>query len=143
MGDILTTTFVRSRVPVRDLVQLTDVDRENQINDTTLEAQITAAESDIKPFLIRRGRDSDELIASPPPKLKELLFRWWEWVAHGDRHSLTDDIKDRHREDLDFLEAYANGEGTLGDDDDPATHGASGRQSSDDRVFDRDKMEGW
>ena len=133
MGDILTSTLIRSRLTVRELIQLTDLEAEGTVNDTALEAQLTGAEADVKPYIVRRGRDWDDLIADPPPKLVEIIYharRAWQGVF-------------QHAADREWREGYANGQGTLGDDDDPQQLGATGKRDANDRVWDRDDLEGF
>ena len=143
MGDILASTLIRSRLTVRELIQLTDLDAEGEVNDTALAAQITGAEADVKPYVVRRGRDWDALIASPPAKLVEILYKWWRWKVYSDRQSVAEDMQKQHDEDRQWLEDYAQGKGTLGDDDDPQQLGATGKYDANTRVFDRDDLEGF
>ena len=124
-----------------DLIQLTDVDDEGTINTATVAAAIAEAEADVNGYIARRR---DVPVSPVPDKLKFLTVRWSLFVLHRYRHSVTEDMDKDHERDVKWLEAYAEGEGSLGDDGEPHSPGVgAGKHDAPDRVFGRDKMKGW
>ena len=124
-----------------ELIQLTDLDDEGTVNADTVSEVISEADEFINGYLARRRTVPVDPV---PTMLKHLSARLALYFLHLHRRSVTDDLKDQFDTDKDFLEAYATGDGSLGDDDEPTTPGVgASKQSANDRVFTRDDMEGW
>ena len=143
MGNYFSQSDLLTVVPRNELVRLTDIDDEGTINAATVTAYIEETEADIDGYLARR-RDVPVTTSPTPPKLKRMCVRWWFYVAHRYRQSVSEDLERDHERDVEWLEAYAEGEGSLGDEDDPHSPGVgSAKQDAQTRVWDRDKLKGW
>lgn len=141
MADLLTEATIRTRVPVRAIIQLTDIDEQGEVNDTVLGAQMDAAEAFASRYITKR-RTWASLVASAPSTAVELLFGLWWWTAHRDRNSVTEDMQRDHDADVEWLVDYTKGKVSFGDDDDP-TQPAGGDFEANDRVWTRDDLESW
>jgi len=141
MGNYCTIADLTKRFSVQDLIQLSDIESTGQINEDVWNEAIAGAESDIHAYIARRRTvpvtDPVALV-----RLRRMTGDWAYWSRHSDLHSVTEDLRKRHEEDVEWLVAYANGEVSLGDEADPAQPG-TGQQSADTRVFTRDKMKGF
>ena len=124
-----------------ELIQLTDLDDEGTINTDTVTEVISEADEFVNGYLARRRTVPVDPV---PTMLRHLSGRLTLYFLHLHRRSVTDDLKDQFGTDNDFLEAYAAGDGSLGDDDEATTPGVgSSKQDANDRLFTRDDMEGW
>jgi phage gp36-like protein len=141
MGNYCAQADLLVAIPRNELIQLTDVDDDGSVNSATVTAAIGEAEADLDAYISRRR---DVPVSPVPDKLKYLAVRWTLYVLHRYRRSVTEDMETDHKRDVDWLTAYAEGDGSLGDDDDPHSPGVgSAKQDSPDRVWTRGELPGW
>jgi len=138
MGDYLTYAKLTTRIPSNELRQLLDVAADGDI-ETVAEDIIADVEGDVLSYVEARRTPPT---AGESAKLAAICFRWFLWAVALDRRSVGEDAQKAHEADVKWLEAYAEGKGSLGDDDEPLQP-PDPQQSADTRVFTRDKMKGF
>ena len=138
MGDYLTYEKLTTRIPSQELRQLLDVAADGDI-ETVANDIIADVEGDVLSYVEARRMPPT---AGESAKLAAICFRWFMWQVTLDRRSVGDDTDKAHDADIKWLEAYAEGKGSLGDDDETMTP-AEPQQDADTRVFTRDKMKGF
>jgi len=126
------------RIPATELRQLLDVAADGDIEAVANDI-IADVSADVLSYVAARRTPPT---AGESRKLQAIMFRWFLWQVALDRRSLGDDAQKAHEADVKWLEAYAEGKGSLGDDDETMTP-AEPQQSADTRVFTRDKMKGF
>jgi len=136
----ITTAQMLARYPRTDLIALTDIEETGEVNETVLQNAIDRASH----WIDSHARKRRSVPMDPAPdEAADFAQALTLFALHFDRHSVTDDLRaEKERIDT-WLQAYVDGEVAFSDDDDPDSVAASGKQTYNDRVFDRDDMEGW
>ena len=141
MGNYADLDDLRTMLPENVIIRLTDVNSLGEVNATVAEAYFAETDGDLDGYISRRRSVP---VTPVPDKLKYLAIRWWFYVAHRYRQSVSEDIETDHRRDVEWLEAYAAGEGSLGDDADPGAQTSGDAEAEyNERVYTRAKLAGW
>ena len=134
-----TLADLKLRATVDDLIQLTDIERSGTINESV----VAAAQAKAFAWINSRVACRRTVPVVPTPE----LLRWMEvdetlYNLHADRHSVTDGLQKAHEANDTWLDDYAAGKASIGDEGDPNAP-ATVQHSADERVFTREKLKGW
>jgi phage gp36-like protein len=123
-----------------ELAQIADLDNDGVADAAVVERACVNATDVINGYVKPRYT-----AATAPALLKTIAVRLALYYLHLDRNSLTEDISAQYDRDLRLLRDIAEGKASLGD---PATDASGDRAAgakveADDRIFTRDKLQGW
>jgi len=136
----VTTAQLLARYSRGEMIALTDIAEEGEVNTTVLQNAIDRGAS----WIDSHAKKRRTVPMDPAPDEAEHFNQFLTlYYLHADRHSVTEDLRKEKEALDDWLRAYVDGEVAFSDDDDPDSVAASGKQTANDRVWTRDDMEGW
>jgi len=133
---------ILDQVAEAELVRLTDDASAGTVDADVVAAAIAGAEAEIDSYV---GRRHTVPLSPVPPVVRDRAVDIAVYRLYKRRRKANDDVRKSYEDALAWLKDVAKGLVSLGVDDPDATPSPTHRPSIDgpDRIFDRDKLEGF
>lgn len=141
MGNYIVKADILEQIPVSDLIELTDDDNTGSVDDSIVNGAIDNSEGEVDGYLASR-------YSTPVTPVPNIIKAFTVDVAihrlYGRRQGATEDVEKRYKNAIQFLKNVSKGVVTLGvASPAPENSGSDVDFKSDDRIFNRESMDGF